>query len=672
MSEKESPTVQNELDLDSLVNQLSASTEYNDLRQKMNKIEKSKTKVSAALPKLQREKLERKVAYEDSKEKISIWNGIVVKNRKEEFARFEDAEPERIKLSSDAMTAKFQPSTDMEKEIDVILEQSEMKEKSVRDKESRDLEMNKLSVEDVKARNEELARMKTLLFYQEQKNKRINKIKSKKYHKIRKRAEERREEKMREILKQTDPERYKELLEKDAVKRAKERMSLKHKNTSKWIKRALQHGGMSDAMTREAINEQLREGEKLRAKMQGEEASSEEEEATKEELLEDAEAMLREIDADKEQEHRGVFQMEFMKRAVERQRQEARQEAEQLIQALQEEKEFDEEEKGEKEEEEPAENAAILSALAEGGVRRQKKKGKSLEVTEHIALGADRSANGANGANGASGASGASTGPLFTAPVVPSVFGDAEAVGGSRLLEEISDAESEPEQPEQSEQPEEKAEQKAEETENPWLAAATDNVSHSAARRAEEKAEEAVDVQAALASLEQKAPAKRSREVVKGELGFEELGQSELLGMAFEDASAEKEFQEAKQKEVEQALEAAKPVVLDGWGSWAGIGAPQPKKPRVAAPVKVPERSDAKLKHVIINQSTGAKQKDFVVEGVPFPFTSREQYERAMRQPLGREWNSSVSFASLNQPEVKTRRGTIIEPIKLPKRKSRF
>lgn len=330
----------------------------------------------------------------------------------------------------------------------------------------------------------------------------------------------------------------------------------------------------------------MREGEKLRAKMQGEEASSEEEEATKEELLEDAEAVLREIDADKEQEHRGVFQcvcgagvrrrMEFMKRAVERQRQEARQEAEQLIQALQEEKEFDEEEKGEKEEEEPAENAAILSALAEGGVRRQKKKGKSLEVTEHIALGADRSAS---GASGASSASSVSTGPLFTAPAVPSVFGDAEAVGGSRLLEEISDAESEPEQPEQSEQSEQKSEekaeqkseQKAEQTENPWLAAATDNVSHSAARRAEEKAEEAVDVQAALASLEQKAPAKRSREVVKDELGFEELGQSELLGMAFEDASAEKEFQEAKQKEVEQALEAAKPVVLDGWGSWAGI-----------------------------------------------------------------------------------------------------
>lgn len=35
------------------------------------------------------------------------------------------------------------------------------------------------------------------------------------------------------MLKETDPELYRELLEKDALKRARERMSLKHKNTSK-------------------------------------------------------------------------------------------------------------------------------------------------------------------------------------------------------------------------------------------------------------------------------------------------------------------------------------------------------------------------------------------------------------------------------------------------------
>ena len=74
-----------------------------------------------------------------------------------------------------------------------------MKEKGVKGQEDRDLVMNKLSVEEVRARNQELARMKSLLFYQEQKNKRI-KIKSKKYHKIHKKAEERRKEKEREVV----------------------------------------------------------------------------------------------------------------------------------------------------------------------------------------------------------------------------------------------------------------------------------------------------------------------------------------------------------------------------------------------------------------------------------------------------------------------------------------
>lgn len=75
-----------------------------------------------------------------------------------------------------------------------------MKEKKVRDKENEDLELNKVSVEEVRARNQELARMKSLLFYQEQKNRRINKIKSKKYHKIHKKAEAKRREQEREVV----------------------------------------------------------------------------------------------------------------------------------------------------------------------------------------------------------------------------------------------------------------------------------------------------------------------------------------------------------------------------------------------------------------------------------------------------------------------------------------
>lgn len=88
------------------------------------------TKVSAALPKTQRDKLERKVivfininvqvAYEEAKGTISLWSGIVSKNRQQEFIRFEDAEPDRFRITDNELTAKFVPTTDMEKEIDVV------------------------------------------------------------------------------------------------------------------------------------------------------------------------------------------------------------------------------------------------------------------------------------------------------------------------------------------------------------------------------------------------------------------------------------------------------------------------------------------------------------------------------------------------------------------------
>ena len=68
----------------------------------------------------------------------------------------------------------------------------------------------------------------------------------------------------------------------------------------------------------------------------------------------------------------------------------------------------------------------------------------------------------------------------------------------------------------------------------------------------------------------------------------------------------------------------------------------------------MPERSDSHLEHVIINQKAEARERALRVEGVPFPFTSREQYERAMRKPLGREWNSKSSFLA-KQPSIQAR-----------------
>ena len=176
--------------------------------------------------------------------------------------------------------------------------------------------------------------------------------------------------------------------------------------------------------------------------------------------------------------------LDFMKRALQRQREEARQEAQKLIQALQEEKEFDEEfaeesdkesekpeklEKPEEEKEESSKASAIREALNGGVVRRAKHEGKSLEVKDPITVK-----------------------PLFEAPAIPSLFDDDSAIpssvqansaepkgSGSHLLDELSEGEAGSEV--ESEADDALLDHPAENEpagENPWLAAARDNVSH--------------------------------------------------------------------------------------------------------------------------------------------------------------------------------------------------
>jgi U3 small nucleolar RNA-associated protein 14 len=41
-----------------------------------------------------------------------------------------------------------------------------------------------------------------------------------------------------------------------------------------------------------------------------------------------------------------------------------------------------------------------------------------------------------------------------------------------------------------------------------------------------------------------------------------------------------------------------------------------------------------------------------MVEDVPHPFQTREQYERFLRNPLGKEWNTSSVHEKLIRPQV--------------------
>ncbi len=228
---------------------------------------------------------------------------------------------------------KSQPTTELESAVDKLLKSAKLRENEIAQTES--LKMNDLSVEEVAARRAELAKMRDLMFRAEAKAKRVAKIKSKTYRRIKKKERARLAEKLGEG-EGDDPEDEEARLKRE-VERARERATLRHKNTGKWAK-AMKMRGELDEDQRRDINEMLDRGEKLRRKVQGQGSSDEEsdddesDEGDGEEGVSrirakafDELATLDANDAEVPEGKKGksIFEMKFMKDAMAREQQKA-------------------------------------------------------------------------------------------------------------------------------------------------------------------------------------------------------------------------------------------------------------------------------------------------------------------------------------------------------------
>lgn len=110
-------------------------------------------------------------------------------------------------------------------------------------------------------------------------------------------------------------------------------------------------------------------------------------------------------------------------------------------------------------------------------------------------------------------------------------------------------------------------------------------------------------------------------------------------------------------------------MTLPGWGSWAGAGiAPlKGKKKFIKKADPAPPRKDRDLAHVIINEDKSKLLVKNQVTEVPYPYTHHVQFERSIRNPVGKHWNTSTAVEQLTKPRVSSMIGTIIDPIKAPK-----
>jgi U3 small nucleolar RNA-associated protein 14 len=218
------------LSLGSLIASMKDNKNLGDAVKNLEKLKASKP-VAVPLPTVLAARAARETGYEDTCNVVSEWQPIVKQNREKEQVQFPLRQPGRFNVSSATLAASFKPRTSLEEEIQAHLKASGADEASL--KKTEELELRKLSVEEVKQRQAELASMRSLLFHAEIRAKRINRIKSKKFRKVDRKYKEKSDAMELSQLKEVDPEEYRKRVMDAERKRAEERVSLKHKNTSK-------------------------------------------------------------------------------------------------------------------------------------------------------------------------------------------------------------------------------------------------------------------------------------------------------------------------------------------------------------------------------------------------------------------------------------------------------
>lgn len=133
--------------------------------------------------------------------------------------------------------------------------------RSERDLKQKEMESlgSRLDSSQIQQRYNEISKLRSLLFKSEIKNRRVSKIKSKLYHKIKKRDKEREEKKLRDHLELIDPEAAQAYRDKEELKKVEERLRVRHGAQTKFAKNLKRFRNMDDKQTRDQYHQLIQE-----------------------------------------------------------------------------------------------------------------------------------------------------------------------------------------------------------------------------------------------------------------------------------------------------------------------------------------------------------------------------------------------------------------------------
>lgn len=601
--------------------------------------------LSVPLPQRIQKRYERKAAYEISKDEIGKWHDTVQQNRQAKHLSFPINPQIRHNEASTYINNSDSPLTELERKVNQTLKESNLLD-PVKESTFEEIAVAQMSPEEMRKRTTELRLMRELMFREERKAKRIKKIKSKAYRRIKK----------KEMLKNNELVDLNESDTDNDTARARQRMSLKHKTTSKWAKDMIKHGMTKDKETRGEMEEMLRQEERLRSKIMGHGSGSESDNDI-DDIEDDKSNNENTLSSYNKVGKTGLLNMPFMKNAEARLKEQNRDDIEKLrlVEETMDIKLF----------EETNDVDGVNVKLNQG--RRIYTPGvselqKELVKTNNEVL-EENNPNPSNQLEDKSSSSHVK--PLNVKPKF-------------KLLKE------------QNNRPDINSEMES----NPWLHINEDDQYT--------KKSSKLNVVGEDSSKDIKKAHKIEKEKIKQTHNsknhdeHEELlnlnntskfsttnNQSDLSNnfvLEFKDQDAIAEafagddvvtsFKQEKQRVAIDEDDKEEDITLLGWGEWAGTGLNSSKKrkfvKKIKGIVKKDKRKDKNLKNVIINEKVNKKNLKYQSSSVSFPYENKEQYERSLRMPIGQEWVSRSSHQKLIKPRILTKPNMVIDPLKAP------
>ncbi|KAE9975097.1 hypothetical protein EG328_003451 [Venturia inaequalis] len=628
---------------------------------------KKDPKLAASLPKRQKDKLDRIAANEQTKKTLDRWNDTVQQNRRAEHLSFPLVDPETAKpFGSKHLlpTSQTAPMNDLESAIQNIMQESGLITGNQNEEEERilgfeELKTNKMPIEEVQARRAELRKARDLMFREEIRAKRIKKIKSKSYRRVHRKEREKLAAMERDAFAEGGEEEMDEEERETADrKRAEERMGAKHRD-SKWAK-AMKKSGRSvwDDDAKSGVSEMARRNEELRRRIEGKEVRDEDNSG--DDVISSSEDSEDDSDVDDETEEfrrlqrklskldgpeledsgSGLHQMKFMKEAEARRTAQNKEDVARMRREL----------AGEESEE--VEEDTTIGRKLFGPTKASIPEPVSIVQNEfEEAFGSDDEERQ----------------EIISKAVDPTV----SAIEAKYKLPRNITSTSKKPAPQGLSRPKQKGEDK-----KPGKVTGTlDKKSSKSGPEllpGEKHSHPDADGWVTVQYDNEPSEGEEEDEVLPAtDSGL--VDQAEILRRAFAGDDVEEAFEDEKKATVLDEDDKIVDDTLPGWGAWVGEGVSARDKKRNTGRwlrkvegIKADDRKDKKLKHVIINQKRVKKNVGYLATTLPFPFTTRAEYERSIRMPIGNEWNVKEVFQESTKPRVLVKAGSIIKPMDKP------